>query len=626
LYSDIAARKVVPGAFEYKPDYALWSDGADKRRWIILPEGTKIDTSDMAHWVFPLGTKFFKEFSRDGKQLETRLVERVKQTGFLKNDYFMGTFIWRADQSDAILTAEGRDNVLGTEHDVPRQKDCIVCHQGEPGGVLGFSAVQLSASGTLRKVERKGWLSDKPGRTFELPGDAVQKRALGVMHANCGHCHAEMAMADFMHLRFLPEEADRRVEELDAYRTTVGVELSDEWEDHPEQFTTRVVPGDPNASAIVYRMATRGDDELVPDQMPPLATRKVDDKGLAAVRKWIESLAGVEIDAGTGDAGEGDAGEHDAATADAGPNDAGGAPAADGGGAGKSSAGSGGAPSAGAGAAGAGTNGGPIGPGEDNPPVLQPSAAGAGGGPGVAGTGGSAGMDVDASLGGAGSGASGEAAAGSGGAGAGAAGSSGASGGATAGSGVAGDGSAGAIGAAGSGVAGDGSAGAIGAAGSGVAGGGGAGVSGAAAAGSGAAGGGGAGVSGAPAAGSGAAGATAGSGGESGGSGAAGTAPGNGGAAGSDDSDVPVDEAAEHDARANEQTAESAGLDLGESDIENLRLSAPRASDRGISAAAARGEPAMDVPADHGTSADQAVHHEAAEHAPHAGEGAHGHG
>src|SRR5205085_7601691 len=86
LYSDIAARKVVPGAFEYKPDYPLWSDGADKRRWIILPEGAEIDTSDMAHWVFPLGTKFFKQFSRNGKLLETRLVERIKQPGFLKND------------------------------------------------------------------------------------------------------------------------------------------------------------------------------------------------------------------------------------------------------------------------------------------------------------------------------------------------------------------------------------------------------------------------------------------------------------------------------------------------------------------------------------------------------------
>jgi hypothetical protein len=324
LYRDIAARKIVPRAFEYRPDYALWSDGADKRRWIVLPEGEQIDSSDMAHWAFPLGTKFFKEFSKGGKLLETRLIERVRETGFIKNDYFMGTFVWRPDQSDAILTADGPNNVLGTQHDVPRQKACLVCHRGEPGGVLGFSAVQLSASDTLAKVARRGWLSDEPGRSFELPGDDVQKAALGGMHANCGHCHSETGTADFMHLRFLPDEADLPVEALDAYKTTVGVELSDEWEDHPEQFKLRVVPGEPDASAILYRMSQRGDDEIVPDQMPPLATRKVDDKGVAAVRAWIESLAGVQIDdGGMGDAGEGDAGARDAGVADASAPDAG---------------------------------------------------------------------------------------------------------------------------------------------------------------------------------------------------------------------------------------------------------------------------------------------------------------
>lgn len=419
LYSDIASRKVVKEAFEYRPDYGLWSDGADKRRWIVLPADTKIDSSDMAHWVFPLGTKFFKEFSHDGKKLETRLIERVKETGFRKNDYFMATFIWRADQSDAELTADGKDNVLGTEHDVPKQKQCVLCHQGEPGAILGFSAVQLSASGTLAKVEKRGWFSDAPGRTFEIPGDEIEKPALGVMHANCGHCHSDTGMADFMHLRILPDEVDREVEELEAYRTTVGRKLSDEWKDHPERFTTRIVPGDPEASSITYRMGTRGDDKLVPDQMPPLASRKVDEEGLAAVTRWIESLDGVVIE----DGGVADGGEHDAAVEDAGERDAGerdagepdaGEPGRDG------QAGRAG-DLAGQGGDQAG-RGGPTGvnapSGENaNPPDLQPAAAGSGASDANAGS------AADAAAGGAGSGVAGTAAGGaeSGAAGAGAA-------------------------------------------------------------------------------------------------------------------------------------------------------------------------------------------------------------
>lgn len=290
LYSNIDQRRVVKEAFEYTPDYALWSDGADKRRWLILPKGERVEIGELAHWDFPLGTKLFKEFSRDGVLLETRLIERIKTTGRIKEDFFMGTFVWDEAQRDATLELNGRDNVNGTEHDVPAQKYCIVCHRGEPGGILGFSAVQLSASGTLHRAFERGLLSSEPERSYEVPGDDVQRPALGTLHANCGHCHAEGATADFMHLRILPEEVERPIEELDLYTSTVGTMLSDEWEDHPSRFTTRIVPGDPEQSSILYRMQQRGDDELVPDQMPPLATREVDEAAVAAVRAWITSL------------------------------------------------------------------------------------------------------------------------------------------------------------------------------------------------------------------------------------------------------------------------------------------------------------------------------------------------
>lgn len=58
---------------------------------------------------------------------------------------FFGAFVWREDESDVELVREGRKNVRGSEHDVPGEKDCIACHKGEPGRVLGFSAIQLPA-------------------------------------------------------------------------------------------------------------------------------------------------------------------------------------------------------------------------------------------------------------------------------------------------------------------------------------------------------------------------------------------------------------------------------------------------------------------------------------------------
>ena len=80
LYSDIGARKVVANAIEYVPDYVLWSDAVQKRRWLVLPSDTRIDTSDMEHWQFRVGAKLFKEFSLYGKLLETRMIERTGET------------------------------------------------------------------------------------------------------------------------------------------------------------------------------------------------------------------------------------------------------------------------------------------------------------------------------------------------------------------------------------------------------------------------------------------------------------------------------------------------------------------------------------------------------------------
>src|SRR5688572_24193543 len=81
LYRDIADKEVSSSAQEFQPRYVLWSDGADKRRWIRLPAGKSIDTSDLDHWKFPVGTQFYKEFSAGGKRLETRLIEKVADTG-----------------------------------------------------------------------------------------------------------------------------------------------------------------------------------------------------------------------------------------------------------------------------------------------------------------------------------------------------------------------------------------------------------------------------------------------------------------------------------------------------------------------------------------------------------------
>jgi hypothetical protein len=289
LFDDFAAGHVAPDIVAFEPTHKLWSDAAAKRRWIRLPPGTQIDTSDMDHWVFPVGTKLWKEFSLGGVHLETRLIERY---GAGPEDYWFGAFVWNADGTDAVFAVDGAQNVGGTPHDVPTQKDCGVCHRGDVGRVLGFSAIQLSRTTNppaLRELGQMGWLSRPPAAPHDLggypaPGDAPTAAALGYLHANCGHCHNENGTSwpdTQMVLRLTI--ADREAATSQVVQSIVGKDVT-YW--RGGAIKQRVAPGAPDMSAIVARMSARG----TKDQMPPFATEIVDEAGLQVVRAWIAAL------------------------------------------------------------------------------------------------------------------------------------------------------------------------------------------------------------------------------------------------------------------------------------------------------------------------------------------------
>jgi hypothetical protein len=277
LYVDIAAKQLAPDAIALAPRYPLWSDGAVKQRWLRLPAGGTIDTSDMDHWRLPAGTKLYKEFVVGGKRVETRVVE------ITADEPRFAVYAWLPDESDAIAVPDGANDVNGTTHDIPGIDQCSLCHRSEPGTTLGVSAIQLAAETPLARLPIAARLSDAPDRTFAIPGDATARAALGVLHANCGHCHTEDGIAPMQHLRVLASDADRALADIAPYATTVGVALTN-WRD--DRFALRIAPGDPDASAIYYRMSQRGSTA----QMPPLATEVAYTDGMAAVRAWIAAL------------------------------------------------------------------------------------------------------------------------------------------------------------------------------------------------------------------------------------------------------------------------------------------------------------------------------------------------
>ncbi len=281
LFADLASDALATGVRGYAPRYELWSDGARKRRWVWLPEGERIDSSDMDDWSFPIGTKLWKEFSSGGKRLETRLLMKV---GPAARDWAGASYVWDADQREARLSPAGQKQVRGEEHDAPSAAECGGCHGGRRSHVLGFSALQLADDSlplTLDQLVDEQRLTRAPDQALTLPGDQQQRAALGYLHANCGHCHngerperrdAPRCYDPRRSIDFwLPSDPELEVRELPAYTTTVP------------RFVT---PGEPDDSRLVALVSRRG-PRL---HMPPLGSRKVDQEGVRLLREWITSL------------------------------------------------------------------------------------------------------------------------------------------------------------------------------------------------------------------------------------------------------------------------------------------------------------------------------------------------
>jgi hypothetical protein len=284
-----SALTVAPYVYPYEAKFPLWADGAGKERYIFLPRCATIDTADMDHWQFPVGTRLWKHFAVDGKRVETRMLHRY---GSGNTDWLYATYGWDDAKPDdpraAVAVLHGRPNSNGTLHDIPDPSACPACHGKLPDKPLGFSAFQLSHAGAglnMQRLSDWGMLSMPARQGFAVPGTPVQQAALGYLHGNCGGCHnsyGEIPREDPMKLRLLV--AQTKYAETDAVLTTIGVPTINAY---PELHgKPRIDPQAPANSAIYLRMSDRNKFP-----MPPLATKFADtDGGVTAVAAWIDSL------------------------------------------------------------------------------------------------------------------------------------------------------------------------------------------------------------------------------------------------------------------------------------------------------------------------------------------------
>lgn len=298
LYSDWPARSLRCGVEAYEPAHQLWSDGAGKQRYVWLPPGGKIDVHDPNDFVFPIGTRFWKEFytgpASNQKLGETRYLLKVK------GGWLYTTYVWSADGNTAIQTNEGVENLFGSGHIVPTREQCKTCHSGRRDFILGWDFVMLGAGAsgvTARTLAERGQLENLDPSLLErpIPGDGVERSALGYLHANCGvSCHNETTNAtgrpSGLFLRLEMAEMDQ-VLSTDAARSGINRLPSPNADyadvarpDAGDYYDFR--PLDAERSLSVARMAYRGSITA----MPPIASHQVHEEGVALVKAWVEHM------------------------------------------------------------------------------------------------------------------------------------------------------------------------------------------------------------------------------------------------------------------------------------------------------------------------------------------------
>ncbi len=285
----------------FVPQYPLWSDGMTKRRWVFLPPGTPVDASQGHPWDFPAGTRFWKEFSLNGRRIETRILWKTAAAGWL-----FGSYVWNDEGTGATLAPEDGipafvEVAPGRRYSIPSRTDCQACHGTAGVGPLGFNELQLSPdrdpnaihgeplaprSLTLRELIDERLIvparADPAVNPPRIRASSPSTRAvLGYLAANCGACHDGSAgvsvLGPSLTVRDLLADGDA------VARSLIGRPSKWQVPGQPGADSVLVHAGSPELSTLLLRMRSRSPSS----QMPPLGTVLRDEQAVAAIAAWI---------------------------------------------------------------------------------------------------------------------------------------------------------------------------------------------------------------------------------------------------------------------------------------------------------------------------------------------------
>ena len=314
LFADAADPLTGPNGngVGYDLNTSLFSDYANKYRFVYVPEGAAAAYRNQEVFDFPVGTIIAKTFTiqadlriADSRQdiIETRLLLR-------RNDGWKALpYTWNPSKTDAVLTLTGGTqnvnwvNINGeaqsTDYIIPNSNNCANCHGEDELIPIGPKARSLNKdyaydSGLRNQLTHwtdLGILAGVPSdlstiKTIPSWGDtsaSLDDRARGYLDINCASCHgleAGAANTSGLFLEYWREfgpEVGKCKSPVAAGDGSGGLKYG-------------IVPGSAETSILHFRM--KSDEPEI--RMPESGRSVIHTEGVQLIADWINAMDPVE--------------------------------------------------------------------------------------------------------------------------------------------------------------------------------------------------------------------------------------------------------------------------------------------------------------------------------------------
>jgi uncharacterized repeat protein (TIGR03806 family) len=297
------AAAVIP----YDINMTLFSNYAEKLRFIKIPDGMQANYSAEGALEFPIGTVIIKNFYYENDFRKPGQGRRILETRLLVHEekgWVAYPYVWNEQQSEAFYDPAGDIRKISyinksgkrieADYIIPNKNQCKGCHLRNGKMIpVGPAARQLNRdyaypSGSQNQLiywQQHGLLKNLPEipkvekfAALEDAKQSVRSRARAYLDVNCGTCHHPQGPANASGL-FLNYEQDPTIE-MGIMKSPVAAGRG------AGKNSFDIVPGKPHKSILSFRMQTN-DPGIA---MPELGREQVHKEGVKLIKEWIKTM------------------------------------------------------------------------------------------------------------------------------------------------------------------------------------------------------------------------------------------------------------------------------------------------------------------------------------------------